>query len=149
MSALEAHVREMDEREALQATSAGWMYGRRSCCAPPWCAVAPPSHAPKPSLDKPFAHTPLVLVTQDATELGQRIGRIVEHSEDRLAIVHGKTDNPLPSFECYYEPLRRFVEAGGVEQPSQLERIFVSHADSGDVHPGEASPPRRAPNARD
>ena len=97
--------------------------------------VRPPDSPLKQSL----ARAPLLLLKQHPAQLRESGGRVIEGAQDCLTILNRETDDPLLGFECDHECLRRVVEAGVVEQPSEVEHIFVSHSTAGDIHRGEAT----------
>jgi hypothetical protein len=90
-------------------------------------------------LGESFAHPLLVLSLQDAAELDETIGGIVEHGEDR---------SPVEDRQWHQEPL--LLERGGdgvghvfvagrVEQPGELEHGFGVDRDSRKLHETEAT----------
>jgi len=97
-------------------------------------------------LDEPLPHTPLVLSEQHAAELGERVGRVVERSDDCFAIGHRQREHDRFAVVGGLEPLRRVVEAGVAEQPGQLENIAIANRDAGEVHPVERTPVRVSPS---
>jgi hypothetical protein len=139
--------------------------GKAACHCPRACERAGPSHPdvssprlrPFPSdsehfspgrspnvrlLDESFAHPPLVLAQENAAELREPIGRIVEHADDRLPVLDLEGDDLAL---CVLSGLKRFsghVEAGVAEQAGELEHLRVGHRNPREHHPSERTPVR-------
>ena len=97
---------------------------------------------PLPVLDEPIAHATGVLGQQHAAEFRLRHGRIVEHSQDRLAISDRESDEILLSVQRDKNRIARVVQARYVQAPSQVGNVLFADGNTGEPHATDAT--RRA-----
>jgi hypothetical protein len=91
----------------------------------------------RPPSDESFLTCPLVLLEQDATQLGQRVrAGVVERPEDALAIGDRERDDFGPAPERLLEEgARRFVD-----EPYELADVLVGNPQTGEIHTGMRTP---------
>ena len=85
-------------------------------------------------LHESVAHAPLVLGEQHTAQLGEADGRIVEHSQDRLAIGDRQSNESLLGVQCDEERIARVLEAGRVQQASQFGDVPFADEHTGEPH---------------
>jgi hypothetical protein len=102
--------------------------------------IRDPSRQPWPAeLHEPLAHPPLVLGEEHSAQLGKAGGWFLERVHDRLAILDRHSDEILVSLQGDDQRLRRVVEPGLVQEPSEVEHVVVTYSDSGEIQRGEAT----------
>ena len=83
----------------------------------------------KTALHETLAHPPLVLAQEHAAELGEPSGRIVESSDDPLAILDRQGKHDRPELERLFEQSRGWlIEAG------ELPNVLVGDGEAGEHH---------------
>jgi hypothetical protein len=85
-------------------------------------------------LHEPLAHPPLMLTQQDAAPLGEPVGRIVEHAEDRRAIGDRERGAPPLVVVGVLKRFRSVVEASVAEPAGELEHKPVGDGNTGEHH---------------
>lgn len=86
------------------------------------------------ALRQPFALSPFELAKQDASELNQSIGRIVERSEDRLAVGDRQCEERRLALDRILEPLGGVIEACVSEHAGERRDVLVCDRDARQVH---------------
>jgi hypothetical protein len=97
-------------------------------------------------LDESLTHPPLVLPEQHAAQLREADGRIIEHSQDRLAIGDRERDEILLAVQRGKKCIARVLEAGRVQEPSKGGNVHFVDGNTGKSHASRATQRRDPQN---
>jgi len=81
----------------------------------------------------------LVRVKEHRAELGERIGRIVEYSQQRLAILNGESHEVLFRVERQKEHISGVLEPGSEQELSQESNVSIGDGHTGESHVRDAT----------
>ena len=90
------------------------------------------------ALNEAVAQSPFVLAEQHRTEFRQSIGRIVERSQDRLAILDRESNKILLGIEREKEHIGGVLQSSREQELSQRGDVPVGDGHTGEPHAGDA-----------
>jgi hypothetical protein len=90
-------------------------------------------------VEEPVAHALLVLAQQRTAQLGEPVGRIIEHSQDRLAILDREGNENLVGVEREKEDIGAVLEPGPQQELSQDGNVPFGDRHTGEPHAGDAT----------
>jgi hypothetical protein len=90
-------------------------------------------------LHEPVPVAPFVLGEQHAAQLREADGRIIEHSQDRLAIGNRECNEVLLGVQRGKKCIARVLQAGRVQEPSQGGNVLVEDGNTGEPHASDAT----------